>query len=124
MSKKTKKKPVLQDLTSRTQFDQFNICPKFQTCSAAICPLDSEWRIRSNQNFDRICFYLAESVKTDAKGVFNKQGRDDLFKSVSDVREEIISAHPRIKDVLNKSSITGSRLNKTFIKLSLHKGSS
>ena len=40
-------------------------CPKFQKCSAAICPLDHDW-LRNCENTDRICLYLCESMKPTA----------------------------------------------------------
>lgn len=38
-------------------------CPKFSGCSAAVCPLDHDWRLRNCEEVDRTCFYLTESVK-------------------------------------------------------------
>jgi len=41
-------------------------CPKYDTCSAPICPLDPDWRLRAHNPEDRVCPYLLESVKADA----------------------------------------------------------
>lgn len=122
VNKSKKTISLISGINSVEQLEQFRQCPKFQTCSAAICPLDSEWQLRSNQNFDRICFYLAESVKINAKAIFDKQGIGHLFKVMSVVRQEIITAHPRVKDVLKRSSVTSSRLNHKFTNLKTNFG--
>jgi|SRR5262249_32055889 len=41
-------------------------CPRFDKCSAPLCPLDVDWRMRAHLPEDRICFYLSESVKPGA----------------------------------------------------------
>lgn len=38
-------------------------CPKFLTCSAPICPLDSNFRKRVHLERERICIYLREAAK-------------------------------------------------------------
>ena len=35
-----------------------NTCPKFDNCSAPICPLDPEWHTRRMLRDERVCFYL------------------------------------------------------------------
>ena len=43
-------------------------CPKFSACSAPLCPLDKDFRLRAHNPEDRVCFYLCESVKPGAEG--------------------------------------------------------
>ena len=43
-------------------------CPKYMGCSAPLCPLDPDWRLRAHNNGDRVCLYLRESVKAGAEG--------------------------------------------------------
>jgi len=33
-------------------------CPKFDSCSAPICPLDPDWNKRVMLRDERVCFYL------------------------------------------------------------------
>ncbi len=42
-------------------------CPKYQTCSATICPLDPSWRKRRHLKGERICFYLCEAQSVTQK---------------------------------------------------------
>lgn len=38
-------------------------CPKFDSCSATICPLDPNWRLRDMTSSDATCTWLREMVK-------------------------------------------------------------
>ena len=55
-------------------------CPKFEACLAPICPLDSDWRLRSHLRGDAICLWLREM----AKGV-------DLRGNVAELSAEAIA---------------------------------
>lgn len=38
-------------------------CPRFERCSASVCPLDEKWRERSHLRDDRVCKFLTEAIK-------------------------------------------------------------
>jgi hypothetical protein len=38
-----------------------NTCPKFDNCSAPICPLDSDWHTRRMLRDERVCYYLLKA---------------------------------------------------------------
>src|SRR5690554_5239949 len=41
----------------------FNHCPKFDQCSAPICPLDAAWRKRVMLRDESVCSYLLEYAR-------------------------------------------------------------
>jgi hypothetical protein len=45
-------------------------CPRFERCSAPICPLDSDWQERTQLKGEPTCFYLLEYVKGGAEADF------------------------------------------------------
>ena len=60
------------------------ICPKFEQCSAPICPIDPEWQKRVYKKGDPVCFYLRQHAKDPlwgqkagnvARKLINKVGR-------------------------------------------------
>jgi hypothetical protein len=57
-------------MTARTPQD----CPRYNRCSANVCPLDADWRKRTHVRGDEICFFLTESVKDNATGNFASLG--------------------------------------------------
>ena len=53
-------------------------CPKYEKCSANICPLDRDWPLRTHLKGESICFYLREYVKQGAiarlRGAYRRKG--------------------------------------------------
>jgi hypothetical protein len=41
-------------------------CPRWDVCSAALCPLDADWRIRGRDP-EAVCYWLRLSVKADGR---------------------------------------------------------
>ena len=66
-------------------------CDRFNRCSANICPLDPEWHKRKHLNGERICFYLLEAQKTNAKAVFECGGRGCLYAVMQEATPAIYS---------------------------------
>lgn len=71
-------------------------CPKFETCSANLCPLDPDWEKRRHVNGDPICIYMRESVKHGAALRFLTCGLDDLFQACAKHRDPICEKWPVI----------------------------
>ena len=47
-------------------------CPRYNVCSAAICPLEPDWRLRVHNSNDRVCRMLTEHVKEGAEARFSE----------------------------------------------------
>ena len=89
-------------------------CPKFNKCSAAICPLDSNWNQRSHLEDDSVCFYLLESVKKGAKKRFEGDQLQEVYGKIVEVRSAIQNNYKRIAKKLQLSKNTTSRMIKKF----------
>lgn len=87
-------------------------CDRYNTCSANICPLDPDWQQRKHLNSERVCLYLLEAQKINAKAVFESGGREYLYLLIEEVAPAIIRRHYAIKYALNKAKKTGSRLGR------------
>ena len=99
--------------TSKTKKSKTEIsCDRFDTCSANICPLDLDWQQRMHLNGERICFYLIEAQKINAKAVFESGGRGYLYLLMVEATPAIIHRHYAIKYALNQAKKTGSRLGR------------
>jgi hypothetical protein len=99
--------------TSKTQKSKAEIsCDRFDTCSANICPLDPDWQQRKHLNGERVCFYLIEAQKINAKAVFESCGRGYLYLLMAEVTPAIIYRHYAIKYALNQAKKTGSRMGR------------
>ncbi len=85
-------------------------CPKFDQCSAPICPLDADWERRSHLDGERVCFYLTEHSKQAARPILRGVLAAEHYTAVANQFSRIIAAHPLIKKQLLRSSKNNSRL--------------
>jgi hypothetical protein len=88
----------------------FDLCPKWENCSAPICPLDPDVLKRVMINDDPVCFYLSEAVKPAAEAVFKRRGREELFVVVSKHVQPLSARWGRIRHALERAKTSGSRL--------------
>ena len=89
-------------------------CPKYETCSAPICPLDKDWRLRVLCIEDSTCFYLLESVKDASKTHFELAQLGVMYERICEVREDICTTHKRISSKVEAAKNSGSRMARKF----------
>jgi len=85
---------------------QMHECPKFESCSAPICPLDAQWRMRAHNPGDRICFYLREAVKPSADAVVPKP-----LLAACDALRKAPEIPGGVRRALKRAASHGSRTN-------------
>jgi hypothetical protein len=78
-------------------------CPKFNTCSAPICPLDPLWRAATHLRGERVCPYLLGSEKT---GAAEHYAADPVFPAVLVQRSEVQGHHPDIAKRIDAAART------------------
>lgn len=49
--------------TAIQELESMRLCPKFDSCSATICPLDPNWRLRDVLSRDATCTWLLEMAR-------------------------------------------------------------
>jgi hypothetical protein len=86
-------------------------CPKFNACSAPICPLDPDWRDRSHLDGERVCHYLTVYSKSTVKPLFWEGQAVELYKAIADHYSEILALHPPINRQLLRSGKNSSKCN-------------
>ena len=87
-------------------------CPKYERCSAPICPLDPNWRKRRHLKGERVCFYLCEAQKGGSEAIFGGRGLGYLYRLMVEATPAISTRWGTIKKALVKAAKTGSRLNR------------
>jgi hypothetical protein len=85
-------------------------CPKFNKCSANICPLDPDWRLRSHIQGEPICFYLREYVKEGGIARIRGYIPEEMFKKIELGVPEIKSQYVDISARLERSALSGSKI--------------
>lgn len=91
-------------------------CPKFNKCSAPLCPLDADWGKRSMLRGERVCFYLTEAVKEGAQERFSGETAQAILSRVRQVLPQMLTHSGYLSSRLQKSKKTGSKLNPGFLK--------
>ena len=89
-------------------------CPKFNSCSAPICPLDPNWKLRPYLDGERVCFYQTEYSKVTARPILEGVLATEHYQAIEQSYLEISAAYPRIKRQLDRSSSKPSRLGKSI----------
>jgi len=87
-------------------------CPKFQACSAPICPLDPNWRKALHLKHERVCFYLCEAQKDGSEAIYGGRGLGKLYRLMVEATPDISICWGPIKSALEKAAKSGSRLNR------------
>ncbi len=90
-------------------------CPKYDTCSAPICPLDKDWKLRVLCIEDPTCFYLLESVKDASKTHFELAQLGVMYVKICEVRDDICTTHKRISNKVKAAKNSGSRMARRFV---------
>jgi len=86
-------------------------CPRYQRCSAAICPM---WRPVLEQKMvkgERVCGILLEYSKTDSQPILATHYGAEMMQVMAKATEDI-KAHGRylLRSALSRAEGTGSRL--------------
>lgn len=95
-------------------------CPKYQSCNAPICPLDSNVLKRKYLKGEAVCFFVSEYVKDGSIDKFSKYGAigEYLFEVIHSLIEPMKCTYGTLKKRLERSSKTPSRMDgKVFEKV-------
>lgn len=87
-------------------------CPKFESCSAPVCALDTEWHKRPHLKGERVCFFITELVKEASRPLLRGCLAAEHYQAIEVLYPLIIASHPLIKRQLERSSNNASRIGK------------
>lgn len=101
--------------------DLMTHCPRWESCSAPVCPLDPIWRQVPHLRGDRVCAYLTERAKPGGEARLRSILSSDLAEKVSEAYRELSTADCHdgmhvergrgyIRAVLSRAATTGSRI--------------
>ena len=84
-------------------------CPRFEHCSAPICPLDGYWQRRTHLPGERVCGLLCELVKQGGEARLRGSLRSELVETLARVAPDLSARWGRIRLQLVRSALTGSK---------------
>lgn len=95
--------------TPQQDIAAMRLCPKFNSCSANICPMDKNWSLRDTTRSDAVCIWLREVAKNPTGVGVPEQ-----------IRLQVVAALPLIlsaegvaplRSALNRAAKSGSKRN-------------
>ena len=86
-------------------------CPKYEKCSANICPLDRDWQLRTHMNSEPVCFYMREFVKQGGTARLRGYISKEMLEQIAEVLPEIKSRYINISCRLESAAKTGSKID-------------
>jgi hypothetical protein len=86
-------------------------CPKYEKCSAPLCPLDPNWINAKHLNGERVCFYLGEVQKGGSEALFGGRGLGELYRVMVRATPDISARWGAIKNALTRAAKTDSRMD-------------
>jgi hypothetical protein len=85
-------------------------CARWNYCSAPICPLDSDWRLRRHLQGEPTCGLLLELAKPDGEATVRGGAPREVAEAAITLAEPIKAAHGHIRRACERASRSGSRL--------------
>jgi hypothetical protein len=85
-------------------------CPRFNHCSAPLCPIDPVWRKRAMLKNERVCHYLTEVCKAAAFDRYINRPDAHIYLKASEELEAMRHHSSELRRRLDKSSTLGSRI--------------
>jgi hypothetical protein len=99
-----------QLITSDIQTLPMQSCSKYESCSAPICPLDTNWKLRKHIKDDPVCFYLREVAKREHQGEPISGGRSDpMLVAAADVWDKRTYLAAPLRNQLLRASKSSSK---------------
>lgn len=84
-------------------------CPRYDKCSAPICPLDAEWEARRHIKGEAVCNVLLELAKPNGLDTVKALLPAQAPELAAQRAQPILEAHGSIRRACDKAQHTGSR---------------
>ena len=85
-------------------------CPRWDRCSANICPLDPHWRDRVHLDGERVCAYLTELAKPGGLALLRGVLQWEQVEAISAAAPGVMQRWGRIRRTCEVASRSGSKI--------------
>lgn len=89
-------------------------CPRYESCSAPLCPLDARWQFRHYSRGEAVCGFVLEAVKPDGAALIHRQLPPEMATAILEAAPEMGRKFPAIAHRLNRSRSQGSRIRSAW----------
>lgn len=100
--------------TAQQELESMRLCPKFDSCSATICPLDPNWRLRDVLSRDATCTWLLEMARG---GPTTPCVPEQIRSQVSEALPVILSSvgMGNLRSAMNRAAKSSSRRDPAWL---------
>ncbi len=106
-----------KNVSAAVSVDESIECPRFDGCSAPICPIDPHWRQAFHRKGEQVCFFLRMYSKNALEALKEGSVPRQLLDTVIEVFPEICARCAPLKRSLDRAS---SSPPKAFLKEVTH----
>jgi len=85
-------------------------CPKFDSCSAPVCPVDDEWPHAKHLKDEPTCLWLRELSKPNGEAVLRGALPANAVEAILTAAPSISAKHGDIRRQLKRASKSGSKV--------------
>lgn len=85
-------------------------CPRYQRCSAPICPLDPDWQLRKHLDGDSVCGLLLELAKDGGEATLRACLPEEVVAAAVTLAPAIRGTHGPVRRAWEKAAKSGSRI--------------
>jgi hypothetical protein len=85
-------------------------CPRWERCSAPLCPLDPQWRVRKMVPSEPVCLYLRELAKPDGSATLARFLPQCMVQQVIAAAPGMLATASPLRRALRGAASTPSRL--------------
>lgn len=83
------------------------IFPKYDSCSAPVCPFERAWQSMRHLPGEPVCRWLRESMKPDAESILSHTLTGELAKRVIETRDALLCRKGALKYSLKRAAKQG-----------------
>lgn len=84
-------------------------CPKWDSCNAPVCPLDSNWQLHRHLPGEPVCRWLREAVKLGSEPILLRALSAASTEQVMTVASNLISHKGPLKSRLERAAVQKSK---------------
>lgn len=86
------------------------VCSRWDRCSAPICPLDPDWRLRKHLENEPVCGLLLELAKPAGEATLRACVRAEVAQAAITLAPTILGAVGMVRRACERSAKSGSRM--------------
>jgi hypothetical protein len=95
-----------KNVSSAVSIDESIECPRFDGCSAPICPIDPKWAERGCRKGEAVCFYLRRHAKNPLQATNTGSVPEGLAQRVVQAFPKICARYVTIKNSLERAALS------------------